>query len=207
MWLSSEDNAVTGLKRINIRMLNNINIDLFQWINAAAGKNPSLDYIAIFFAESGPYIVMALFIFLWFLSNERRKNTLLLATEASALGLLFNLAITLIYFHPRPFMTGIGTTILSHAPETSFPSDHATLLFSASLYLLLFSRWVSAGVAMIFVAVLTSWGRVYCGIHFPFDMAGSLFFSILSCIMIYKSRSLLEYINRWIISIYKKLTA
>ena len=88
---------------------------------------------------------------------------ILLAAEASAFGLLFNLAVTLVYFHPRPFMMGIGTTILSHAPETSFPSDHATILFSASLYLLIFGRWVSAGVVLLIVAVLTSLGRVYCG--------------------------------------------
>ncbi|GBE06500.1 MAG TPA: undecaprenyl-diphosphatase [Nitrospirae bacterium] len=188
-------------------MLEDVNIRLFLWINAGAGKNLSLDYIAIFFAEGGPYILSALFVFLWFFTSERRKNELLIAAEASVLGLLLNLGITLVYFHPRPFMRGIGTTLIPHAPETSFPSDHATLLFSASLYLLIFSRWVSAGVVFLIVAILTSLGRVYCGIHFPFDMAGSLFLSTLSCIMVYKGRSLVEYINRWIISSYKKLTA
>ena len=188
-------------------MLDDINIKLFQWVNAAAGKNPSLDYIAIFFSEGGPYILIALFVFLWFLTNEKRKNTLLLAAEASVFGLILNFVVTLLYFHPRPFMIGLGTTLIPHAPETSFPSDHATLLFSASLYLLIFSRWISAGVVLLIVAILTSLGRVYCGIHFPFDMAGSLFLSILSCIMVYRGRSLLEYINRWIIGIHKKLTA
>ena len=190
-----------------ITMPEDVNIGLFRWINAGAGKYPSLDYIAIFFAEGGLYILATLFVFLWFLSSEKRKNELLLAAEASALGLLFNLAVTLVYFHPRPFMTGLGTTLIHHAPETSFPSDHATILFSASLYLLIFARWVSAGGVLLIVAVLTSLGRVYCGIHFPLDMAGSLFLSILSCIMVYRCSSLCEYINRWIIGIYKKLTA
>lgn len=161
----------------------------------------------MFFAEGGPYILMALFVFLWFLTNENRKNTLLLAAEASVFGLVLNFAVTLLYFHPRPFMIGLGTTLIPHAPETSFPSDHATILFSASLYLLIFGRWASAGAVLLAVAVLTSLGRVYCGIHFPFDMAGSLFLGILSCIVVYRGRSLLEYINRWITGIHEKLAA
>ena len=195
-----EDAAIT-LKEMTITTLENINTRLFLWINAGAGMHPSLDYVAIFFAEGGAYLLMALFIFSWFVVDERRRTTLLLAAEASIVGLLFNFIITLVYFHPRPFMMGIGHTLLPHGPETSFPSDHASLLFSASIYLLIFSRWVSMGGVLLFVAILTAWGRVYCGLHFPFDMLGSLVVAVFACLILYRLRASLEPINRGVIRV------
>jgi hypothetical protein len=39
-------------------VLEDLNIRLFQWIHAGAGNHPFWDEIAIFFSESGPYILM-----------------------------------------------------------------------------------------------------------------------------------------------------
>jgi undecaprenyl-diphosphatase len=45
-----------------------------------------------------------------------------------ALFLLINQVIILLWQHPRPFVIGLGHTYLAHAADSSFPSDHLTLL-------------------------------------------------------------------------------
>jgi hypothetical protein len=44
-------------------MTGELNIRLFQWIYAGAGRRPIVDSIAIFFGRVGPYLVGLLFIF------------------------------------------------------------------------------------------------------------------------------------------------
>jgi undecaprenyl-diphosphatase len=106
--------------------------------------------------------------------DKYNKIALLEATQAMIIGLVVNQLIGHFYFHPRPYMIGLCTPLFPHGPETSFPSDHATLMFAAAFYLLMARNWSTSGILLLVAAILTAWGRVYSGIHFPFDMAGSL---------------------------------
>lgn len=157
-----------------------LNVKIFQWIHAGAGTRPVMDNCVVFLAEGGPYLLMALFVILWFFVDKYNKITLLEATQAMIIGLIVNQLIGLLYFHPRPYMVGLCTPLFPHGPETSFPSDHATLMFAAAFYLLMARGWTTCGIPLLVVAVLTAWGRVYSGIHFPFDMAGSLIVGLAS---------------------------
>jgi len=161
-------------------MESSLNIEIFKWIHAGAGTRPVVDGLAVFFGEGGPYFLAVLFAVLWFFVDKNKKTALLEATEAAIMGLLVNQLIGLFYFHPRPFMVVLCTPLFPHGSETSFPSDHATLLFAAAFYLLFARRWAACGVPLLAVTLLTAWGRVYGGIHFPFDMAGSLMVGLLS---------------------------
>jgi len=134
----------------------------------------------VFFGEGGPCFPVVLFAVLWFFVGKTKNLALFEATWAAILGLAVNQLIGLFYFHPRPYMIGLCAPLFPHGPETSFPSDHATLMFAAAFYLLLARRWAACGVPLLAVAVLTAWGRVYCGIHFPLDMAGSLVVGLMS---------------------------
>ncbi|WP_457552479.1 undecaprenyl-diphosphatase [Desulfobacula sp.] len=157
-----------------------LNIKIFQWINSGAGVHPVVDGFAVFFAEGGPYLLIALFVVLWFFVGKNKKTFLLEATETAIIGLAANQLIGFFYFHPRPYMVGLCTPLFPHGPETSFPSDHATLMFAAAFYLLLARRWATYGIPLLVVAALTAWGRVYSGIHFPFDMVGSIIVGLMS---------------------------
>jgi len=161
-------------------MESSLNIEIFKWIHTGAGTHPVMDGLAVFFGEGGPYFLAVLFAAVWFFVNENKKTALLEATEAAIIGLLVNQLIGLFYFHPRPYMVGLCTPLFPHGPETSFPSDHGTLLFAAAFYLLVARRWAACGVPLMVITLLTAWGLVYSGIHFPFDMAGSLMVGLLS---------------------------
>ena len=127
------------------------------------------------------------------------------AVWAAVTGLIINQIIALFYFHPRPFMEGLCTPLFSHVTETSFPSDHASLLFAAAFYLLMERKLTGYGIFLFAIAILTAWGRVYCGVHFPFDMAGSLIVGFISAELIRLIRGLLHYFNEKIIFVSDKL--
>jgi undecaprenyl-diphosphatase len=185
-------------------VLSYLNLYLFQWVNRGAGSYPLRDGIAIFFSEAGPYLLMLIFGVTWFRSEAEKRNILVEATEASLVGLFLNQLIGFLYFHPRPYMVGLCIPLIPHAPETSFPSDHGTLLFAGSVYLLVSRGCRIQGVVLFFVAFMTAWARVYCGIHFPFNMLGSLALGILAALLIFKFRIQISPLNRWLVQIYEK---
>jgi len=150
-----------------------MNVALFTWLHEGAGNQPVLDFLSVMAAELTPYLVIVCMATYWFTTDHKGKRVLLEGAAVVIFGLLINQLITVFYVHPRPYMMGLCKPLIPHAPETSFPSDHATLLFGAALALLFRSGWKSKGALLFLIAVIGAWGRVYTGLHFPFDMLGS----------------------------------
>ncbi len=157
-----------------------MNVALFTWVHEGAGNQPVLDFLSVMAAELTPYLVIACMAIYWFTTDHKGKRVLLEGAAVVAFGLLVNQLITVFYFHPRPYMMELCNPLIPHAPETSFPSDHATLLFGAAFALLFRSGWKSKGALLLVIAVIGAWGRVYTGIHFPFDMLGSFAVALVS---------------------------
>lgn len=180
---------------------------LFQWLHAGAGSRPLLDRTAVFLAEAGPWLLAAVFMATWWRGDSRCRITLIGAAVAAALGLLVNQLIGWWYFHPRPFMINLCTPLFPHDPETSFPSDHATLLVAATVY-----ATAAAGrrpgllPPLVAITLLTMWARVYCGIHFPFDMLGSLAVGTGSALFLHRWRAALEPASRGLVAAYDQAT-
>ncbi|MFB2862480.1 phosphatase PAP2 family protein [Aeromonas sp. MdU4] len=70
-----------------------------------------------------------------------------------------------------------------HASETSFPSDHATLFFSAGLSLFAVEARIS-GALILFLSIFVVWSRVFLGLHFPLDIAGAAVMALLAYLLV-----------------------
>lgn len=74
----------------------------------------------------------------WFRGGEPTRKTMLVASASGLLGLLINQIIGLACLHPRPFMIGLGHTLIPHvADSVFFPSDHLTLWWAVAFSLAL----------------------------------------------------------------------
>ncbi|MDR3640376.1 MAG: undecaprenyl-diphosphatase [Humidesulfovibrio sp.] len=150
-----------------------LNDALFLLLNAPAHPDALELALARLFAVWAIWLVPLVLTAGW-LRGSRRTRTLMLEAAASGLaGMLANQVIGLVWRHPRPFMVGLGHTYLAHAPDSSFPSDHATLLWAVSLSLLAHRRTRLAGAVLTVLGLPLAWARVYLGVHFPLDMAGA----------------------------------
>ncbi len=179
-----------------------LNKQLFLDINQYAGNNPFIDYLMVAVAEVMPYFFIGILFYLWF-TNIR--NEALYAGYATTLGVGINQIIGFFYFHPRPFMENLGTTLLAHKPENSFPSDHTTFTLSIALMLITFKSTRILGIILSFLALWCGIARVYTGVHWPFDLVGSVITSILAVVVIYLFKSKLIKLNDIIINIWNKI--
>ena len=157
-------------------MLEHFNTQLFLFLNAPAGLHGILLWAVTAIAEWLIWLVPAGLTVLWLFGKLDDQRAAVKALVAGLIALGVNQLIAMLWFHPRPFMAGIGHTYLPHVADSSFPSDHVTLLLTVGLAL-----WTSdsiwarrlAGV-LLAISPLVAWARIYLGVHFPLDMAGAL---------------------------------
>ena len=70
-------------------------------------------------------------------------------------------------------MIGLGNTLIPHVADSSFPSDHLTLLWAVALSFLMHQRPRFAGVFLALLGLPMAWARIYLGVHFLLDMLGA----------------------------------
>lgn len=148
-----------------------INRTIFLWINATPATPHWLDACALLIADYAIWIVPVTLACMWFAAEDERREVAVRATVVGFAALGVNQLIGLAWYHPRPFVIGLGHTLLAHAPDSSFPSDHVTLL-SAMSFTFLYNGKRRLGMMMLAVDIAVAWSRIFVGVHFPFDMIG-----------------------------------
>lgn len=157
-----------------------------QWIMSFAGRYPSLDIIAIFFAEYVPYIIALLFIIALLLQPDTRRCLYIIFVSVLSVILasgIIRTALNYFFYRPRPFVAYNITPLISHEATASFPSGHATFFFTLAtvIFLYMSRRW---GVWAYVVAALIGLARVYAGVHYPLDIVGGAVIGVLSPFLI-----------------------
>ena len=152
--------------------LSELNLSLFSWINASPEASNTSIHFAIFIANDLLYCIILLFAWFWLRGNYDTKKQILKAFIFTSIAILISQCISHVYYHPRPFVMEVGRTLIYHAPNGSFPSDHM-LIFSSIAFSYLFSAQRKLGIFLLIMAWLVAWSRVYLGVHFPLDMLGA----------------------------------
>lgn len=186
-------------------MIEQLNIELFNLINQYAGVNPLVDTLAVFVAQYMPIVLTLGLIYLWIVKEKSTRNIILYAVYAAIIGLAINMIIGMFYFHPRPFMIPIGTVLFQYPAESSFPSDHTTMMVSLSLMLIYFKETRNIGLVFLGLSLIGGFARIFSGVHFPLDILGSVVVSIFSTLLIYSMKERLDPLNSIIQNIYSKL--
>ena len=152
--------------------LSELNLSLFSWINASPEASNTSIHFAIFIANDLLYCMILLFAWFWLRGNYDTKKQIFKAFIFTSIAILISQCISHVYYHPRPFVMEVGRTLIYHAPNGSFPSDHM-LIFSTIAFSYLFSAQRKLGGFLLIMAWLVAWSRVYLGVHFPLDMLGA----------------------------------
>lgn len=160
------------------------NRSFFLLINQYAGKNVVFDACITFMAQGTPFILMLLMLALWFFASEDKRRISFFAGYSVLLALLLSYIAGLLYFHPRPFVTNLGTQLVEHAPDASFPSDHTTFIFAIS-FMYFFSKSTRLlGVILCLISLFAGLARIYVGVHYPLDIAGAALVGGVSSLMV-----------------------
>ena len=182
--------------------LSELNLTLFSWINASPEASNTSIHFAIFIANDLLYCMILLFAWFWLRGNYDTKKQILKAFIFTSIAILISQCISHVYYHPRPFVMEVGRTLIYHARNGSFPSDHM-LIFSSIAFSYLFSAQRKLGIFLLFMAWLVAWSRVYLGVHFPLDMLGAFLLAFalnffgLTLWNLYKDK-----IMQWVLTIH-----
>lgn len=105
---------------------------------------------------------------------------------SAGLGLLVGKIITTFTYRARPFVAHPHAVhlFISHAPDSSFPSDHATASAAIATAILLRGKQIWGWVTLFFALVLML-GRVALGFHYPSDVLGGAAIGALAALVLY----------------------
>lgn len=146
-----------------------LNLQGFAWM--AGGFAPTAWVLALakwLCSDAGMLAAVVLLWLGWRRPSQRLYVLGSLLCSAAAVLLAHRLAVWV--GHPRPFAMGLSPAYIDHAARGSLPSAHASALFTLGFCLLWLRPLRLGAVATLALALAVSWGRVYCGLHFPLDI-------------------------------------
>ena len=162
--------------------MNMLNQHLFLLLNADAQASALSVYAGRTLAEL-PVVIALLLVALACYRQIDRRFFAVRTVFAAALGMGLALAIRCAYYNPRPFVLGLGNMLIEHDATTSFPSFHATFIFSLALPLFAQKSTRGTALALLFLGLGIAWARIFVGVHYPLDMAGAFAISTIAAVV------------------------
>ncbi len=143
---------------------------VFRAINGLTGRSPALDAAMIAFARYSPVVYAIALALLWLTWKQRNQRAALLAGISALVALGLGQIVGHAFPRDRPYLAHHVSLLITHSPDTSFPSDHTTLAFAIAVAVWQFNR--RAGIALLIFGMLVAVARVYVGAHYPGDVVG-----------------------------------
>lgn len=147
-----------------------IDYTLFHALNGFAGRSSALDALMIGSAKYLPMVFALALLALWISWRARNQRGAFLAGVSALIALGLGQLIGKAFPSPRPYLTHTITQLIPPSLDTSFPSDHAILGFAVAVMVFMYNR--RAGVALLALATLMAFARVFVGAHYPGDVLG-----------------------------------
>lgn len=170
----------------------NLNTEIFYLINNNL-SNPIFDYILPNITNLGGFgtllvlCILAILICKYY-NKERYLEISKLCLYALLLSGAIALCLKLSIVEERPFkmLSHVNRLVLPSEPN-SFPSGHSSSTFSV-VTVLVNQFWQNKILVafLIFFALLIGFSRIYCGVHYPIDVAVGAIVGILSGVVILK---------------------
>jgi undecaprenyl-diphosphatase len=175
---------------------------LFKAINGLSGASVP-DWLFTHAGSDLPpilvVVVALIFLIPWATRRDERRRAAVLATAAAGLGLLSNQLIAHAVERTRPFLAhpAHAHLLIARSRDPSFPSDHATGAFALAFAIWLYDRTI--GTALLVVAAIIAFSRVYVGTHYPGDVVAGALIGIAAAWLLYRlpTRRLVEAVARW----------
>lgn len=159
--------------------MEHLNDTLFLWINAT---NPSAFSLLLGrLLANGLVYVFPLYVILnWLRADAAGREALLQAALSAIVAMILSWAVARLWFHPRPFVIGLGHQYMPHAPTASFPSNHLSFIWAMCVGLWVHPARRRAAIILALLGLPVAWARIYMGVHFPLDMVGALLTAIVA---------------------------
>jgi undecaprenyl-diphosphatase len=147
-----------------------LDYSLFRAVNDLAGRSAAVDALMVGCAKYLPIVFALALVALWISWRPSNQWAALLAGISALLALGLGQLIGKALPRARPYLSHSVHQLIPPSLDTSFPSDHATLGFAVAVMV-----WRSnsrAGAALLALAIVMAFARVFVGAHYPADVLG-----------------------------------
>ncbi|HYU52464.1 MAG TPA: undecaprenyl-diphosphatase [Gemmatimonadaceae bacterium] len=159
-----------------------IDYTLFRVINNLAGQSHTLDIVMIDLAKYSPLVYAGALALLWLTWKPRNQRAALFAGISALVALGLGQIVGYAFPRDRPYLAHHVSLLITHSPDTSFPSDHTTLAFAVAIAVWQFNR--RAGITLLIFGVLVAVARVFVGAHYPGDVIGGAVLGAITSLII-----------------------
>ena len=144
-------------------------------------------------------IVLLVILYAKLRNKETLKKVAIIALIALLLSDLVTYAIKLVVQEPRPYMVLDNVRLLIFEDDVfAFPSGHATSTLAViSVFLLNIEdlakkHYKILSVLLTLFAIVILFSRIYCGVHYPFDVLSGALIGIAGALIVnrYKDKIL-----------------
>lgn len=164
-----------------------INIPLLHYLHSFV-INEEIKFIVFLLADIPIFFLPFFLVGAWIYhrNNSEKKKHLLMIFTATVIAISINLIIQqyVILDRPESALIGKSNLILSHIPDASFPSDHASVSF-AFITALRFVHYKKLAYILLPFMLSMNIARVMGGIHWPADIVVGIIIGIGSAIISY----------------------
>jgi len=168
-----------------------MNAFIFQKINGLALENFWLDSLGIFLAEYLAY-VLAICLFLFLVWNFRKYwSMVILALASGVLARGVTELIRFLWTRPRPFVENHVNLLIDHVNSSAFPSAHTSFFFAVSMVVYFYNKKI--GILFFITSFLIAGGRIYCGLHWPYDILSGIIVGVFSGLAIVKVSKMFKF--------------
>ena len=167
--------------------ISDLNQKIFEVFFGFSNRNSILDAVFVFLAKFLPYFLVLGFLVLIFYKSSSRRRLFFYIEAALALVLGSGLIVQFFrffYHRPRPFEEIGFIPLISSSQSSSFPSNHATILFTLSLLVFYLNRKV--GLWFFILSSLNGLARVIVGVHWPLDILGGALVGVLAAYLTHR---------------------
>ncbi len=156
-------------------MLATLNHQAFALLAAPPGLHGAGLWAATFLAQWPVLAAPATLVLIWVFGLHQERRAAVAAAVTGFLALAIAAVSSGLIVSPRPFMDGSATNFLDHPPDSSFPSDHCTLLFGLAFAFLARppARCRPLWIVFFALALAVGWSRVFLSAHYPLDIVGA----------------------------------
>jgi undecaprenyl-diphosphatase len=129
-----------------------------------------------------PVVFALVLVGLWLTWRPTNQRAAFLAGISALVALGIGQLIGMALPRPRPYLTHQVNLLIAPTADTSFPSDHATLGFAVAVLVWRYNR--RAGIALLFLALVLAFARIFVGAHYPSDVLGGAVLGALTSMAI-----------------------
>ena len=163
-------------------MSGSLDYDLFRGINGWAGRSQAVDAMIVACAKFLPVAFALVLVGLWLSWRRTNQRAAFLAGISALVALGIGQLIGMAFPRPRPYLAHQVNLLISSTADTSFPSDHATLGFAVAVLVWRYNP--RAGTALLSLALVLAFARIFVGAHYPSDVLGGALLGTLTSMLI-----------------------